>query len=224
MEIPQKGTFIDPLKTDSDKHAGVFRLKLNQPIETLVNQCCIGVGPRQMIPQNIVGDDARPATRKTAGADSTIEESLGIYNKTKVNKTMNKKQTIRLNESQLKRIVSESVKRVLKEDDSFQSQERMYGIIANLEADIKTVLHNTDTTSAQAFGSPEEKLRAISNALSHIDNGLSQEAEQTFNKLLDVISELQDLRIQLKTFGAKDSYWGHNFKTPHGTVGLSNYN
>ena len=32
MEIPQKVRFIDPLKTDSDKHAGVFRLKPNQPI------------------------------------------------------------------------------------------------------------------------------------------------------------------------------------------------
>lgn len=55
MEIPQKVTFIDTLKTDSNKHACVFRLKPNQPIETLMDQCCVGVGPKQMIPRNIVG-------------------------------------------------------------------------------------------------------------------------------------------------------------------------
>ncbi len=65
----------------------------------------------------------------------------------------------------------------------------------------------------------------ISNGLSHIDMNLSKQAETTFSKLLEVMSELQNLRINLKTLGAKDSYWGHNFQreTPHGTVGLSNY-
>ena len=137
---------------------------------------------------------------------------------------MNKKQVIKINENQLKHIVTETVKRVLKEDNNIASQERMYNIIANLESDMKTVISNTDTSSGQAFGSPEEKLHTISNALSHVDNGLSQQAKLTFDKLIEVISELQDLRIQLKTLNAKDSYWGHNFKTPNGTVGLSNYN
>ena len=141
---------------------------------------------------------------------------------------MNKKQRIRLNESQfnniVKKVVKESVKKLLREDNDITTQERMYDIIANLESDIKTVISNTDTSSRQAFGSPEEKLHSISNVLSHIDNGLSQQAMLTFDKLLEVISELQDLRIQLKTLNAKDSYWGHNFKTPNGTVGLSNYN
>lgn len=142
----------------------------------------------------------------------------------KENKKMNKKQVIKINENQLKQIVTETVKKVLKEDNNIASQERMYNIIANLESDMKTVISNTDTSSGQAFGSPEEKLHAISNALSHVDNGLSQQAKLTFDKLIEVISELQDLRIQLKTLNANDSYWGHRFKTPNGTVGLSNYN
>ena len=142
----------------------------------------------------------------------------------KENRNMNKKQVIKINENQLKQIVTETVKRVLKEDNNIASQERMYNIIANLESDMKTVISNTDISSGQAFGSPEEKLHAISNALSHVDNGLSQQAKLTFDKLIEVISELQNLRIQLKTLNAKDSYLGHNFKTPNGTVGLSNYN
>ena len=68
-----------------------------------------------MVPQNIVGNDARPATRKTAGADSTIEESLDIYNKTNENRKMNKKQVIKLSESDLHRIVKKSVNKILKE-------------------------------------------------------------------------------------------------------------
>jgi hypothetical protein len=143
------------------------------------------------------------------------------YNK---NTNMNKK-LIRLTESDLRRIVKESVNKVLNEDSGIDAQERIYHTIANLENDLKTVISNTDSSSNQAFGSPDEKLSMISNGLSHIDMNLSKQAETTFSKLLEVMSELQNLRINLKTLGAKDSYWGHNFQreTPHGTVGLSNY-
>jgi hypothetical protein len=135
------------------------------------------------------------------------------------------KQIIKLRESDLHRIVKESVKKIIKEGSDIDTQERLYHTIANLEADLKTVISNTDSSSNQAFNSPDEKLLMISNALSHIDMNLSKQAETTFSKLIEVISELQNIRINLKTFGAKDSYWGHNFQkeTPHGTVGLSNY-
>jgi hypothetical protein len=135
------------------------------------------------------------------------------------------KQIIKLRESDLHRIVKESVKKIIKEGSDIDTQERLYHTIANLEADLKTVISNTDSSSNQAFNSPDEKLLMISNALSHIDMNLSKQAETTFSKLLEVMSELQNLRINLKTLGAKDSYWGHNFQreTPHGTVGLSNY-
>lgn len=133
------------------------------------------------------------------------------------------KRTIRLTESDLHKVIEESVKRVLNENENLHSQERIYGIICNLESDIKTVISNTDSSSGQAFGSPEEKLQAITNALSHIDPSLSQETESSFNKLIEVISELQSIRIKLKQLGADDTYWGHKFNTPNGTVGLTNY-
>ena len=137
---------------------------------------------------------------------------------------MNKKR-IRLTEGDLHRIVRGSVQKILNEGSNIETQESLYHTIANLETDLKTVISNTDSSSNQAFDSPDEKLLMISNALSHIDMNLSKQAETTFSKLIEVISELQDIRIKLKTFGAKDSYWGHNFQkeTPHGTVGLSNY-
>ena len=82
---------------------------------------------------------------------------------------------------------------------------------------------NTDSSSNQAFGSPSEKLKMITNRLSHVDSNLSLQAESTFDKLIEVISELQDIRIAIKTLGANDKYWGHPYQTPNGTVGLSNY-
>lgn len=103
MEIPNSGCFVDPLKTDRDKHAGVYRLIPNKPIETVVSQSFVGVGPQQMIPQNTTGANARPATRKTYGMDNSIEESITMKN------------TIKLNESQFHTLVRESVKKVLKE-------------------------------------------------------------------------------------------------------------
>lgn len=149
----------------------------------------------------------------------TIDKNTGMK-ESKTHKNM-KKETIKMNETQLRNMIAESVKKVLKES----SQEDLYHIIANLEADIKTVISNTDSSSSQAFGSPDEKFKMIVNSLTHIDSNLSMKAESTFNKLLGVISELQDLRISLKTLGAKDSYWGHDFNTssPDGTVSLSNY-
>jgi hypothetical protein len=132
---------------------------------------------------------------------------------------MAKKQVIRLTESDLHRIIKESVNNVLSENE----QEKTYQIISNLEQDLKTVISNTDSSSSQAFGSSDEKLKMITNSLSHISTNLSIQAESTFNKLLEVISELQDIRITLKTLDAKDKYWGHPYKTPNGTVGLSNY-
>lgn len=155
--------------------------------------------------------DTVPSTKWNHGMDSSIEES-------KTNKNM-KKNVVKINENTLRQIVAESVKKALNED----SQENAYRIICNLEEDLKTVISNTDSSSSQAFGSPDEKLKMISNRLSHIEPNLSMQAEKTFKKLLEVISELQDIRINLKTLGAKDQYWGHSYETPNGTVGLSNY-
>lgn len=126
--------------------------------------------------------------------------------------------TIRLNERELHRLISESVKRMLNE-----SQESLYQQFCNLEQDLKTVIANTDSSSNQAFGSPDEKLKMITNAFSHIDNQLSEKSSATFQKLIEVISELQDIRIALKTLNSDDKYWGHKYKTTNGTVGLSNY-
>ena len=135
-----------------------------------------------------------------------------------------KRNRIRLTESDLNRIVKESVKRLLNEGENLDSQESYYIMFANLEQDLKTIISNTDSSSNQAFGSPDEKLKAIVNGLSHVNEDLAKKTEMTFGKLLEVIDELQDIRISLKTLGAKDTYLGHNFKTPNGTVGLSNYN
>lgn len=152
-------------------------------------------------------------------------EKETIYTENKTRQKM--KQRFRINESQLRRIVSESVKRCLNEDENqdFQliQQESLYKTLCSLNADIKTVISNTDTSSSQAFGSPEEKLAAISNALTHIDSDIAKQSESTFSKLIEVLSELQSLCTSLKTFGAEDPYWGHPFKTPFGTVSLSRY-
>lgn len=56
-----------------------------------------------------------------------------------------KKNTIKLNEAKLKKIVAESVKKVLMESQ----QENLYQTVCNLEEDLKTVIRNTDSTSNQ---------------------------------------------------------------------------
>ena len=127
-----------------------------------------------------------------------------------------------INEAQLRAIVKEAVSNVLREND-LDAQESIYQIICNLEEDIKTVISNTDSSANQAFGDAQEKLNAITNSLSHIDVNLAQQLHSTFVKLQEVITELRDIRISLKSLGANDSYWGHPFKTTNGTVGLNNY-
>ncbi len=158
------------------------------------------------------GDDYYSKLRKYREWNGQMYESK-IYKNMKQNVKRN-------NESQLRAIVAESVKKVLREG---YGQEGVYQTICNLEEDLKTVIANTDNSSSQAFGSPEEKLKMIANQLSHVDENMANQAGATFKKLMEVISELQDLRINLKTYGSKDSYWGHNFKTPNGTVGMSRY-
>lgn len=80
--------FEDPLK-DTTRHARVMILKPNENIKILV--------------------DNHPST--------TFNDAQTTDNKTNINcsKNMNKKNTIRLTESDLKRVISESVKKVLKE-------------------------------------------------------------------------------------------------------------
>lgn len=130
MEIPKNLAFIDPLKTDRDRHAGIYKLSPNQPIQTVVSQSFIGIGPKEMIPQNIAGDKARPATQKSHGADYPIEESNINNQKIKENRNMNKKQVIRINENQLRKIVTESVERVIREyNDYYQSDNQEEFII-----------------------------------------------------------------------------------------------
>lgn len=117
QQIPQKAKFYDPLMTDTDKHAGVYKLTPNQPIQTIVSQPFVGVEPMQMIPQNTVGNNARPSTNKSYGADAVSESK---NNESKNTKNM-KKNAIKLNENQLRQIVAESVKKVLKEDYDFNA-------------------------------------------------------------------------------------------------------
>lgn len=81
--------FEDPLK-DTTRHARVMILKPNENIKILV--------------------DNHPST--------TFNDAQTTDNKTNINcsKNMNKKNTIRLTESDLNRIITESVKRVLREN------------------------------------------------------------------------------------------------------------
>lgn len=81
QQIPQRGKFYDPLKTDTDKHAGVYKLMPNQAIQTMVSQSFIGIGPMQMIPQNTFDNKARPSTKKSYGADA-VSESKNNESKT----------------------------------------------------------------------------------------------------------------------------------------------
>lgn len=150
-----------------------------------------------------------------------ITHNSPTINESNTRKDM-KTNKIKLSETQLKKMVSEAVRNVLREND-LDAQESIYQIICNLEEDIKTVISNTDSSANQAFGDAQEKLNAITNSLSHIDANLAQQLHSTFVKLQEVITELRDIRISLKSFGANDSYWGHPFKTTNGTVGLSNY-
>lgn len=135
----------------------------------------------------------------------------------------NMKQRIRLTEGQLNRVIKESVKRIIREDDdTLNQQESCYQTICSLESDLETIIHNTDSSANQIFGGSDDKLMELANRLSHVDTELALQSQQTFAKLLEVISELRDIRIALKTLNSKDDYWGHNFKTPMGTVGYSN--
>ncbi len=96
----------------------------------------------------------------------------------KTENIMRNKRTYRLTESRLRGMIREAVKSVL-----IEGQEDMYSVIANLEHDLETIIHNTDNSSGQAFGSIQDKLLAISNTLSHVDPNLSQQAKSTFEKL-----------------------------------------
>ena len=136
---------------------------------------------------------------------------------------MNKKQ-IRLTESDLHRIVKESVKKLLKEgeNNALYFQEKLYKLIGQLVIDLKTVIKNTDTSNQQSFGSTEDKLRSISNLMYHTDKNMAQQAESTFGKLLQVINELEEIQQSLLTLGS-NSRWGHeSFGYPNGSVPLSN--
>ena len=150
-----------------------------------------------------------------------ITHNSPTINESNTKKDM-KANRIKLSETQLKKMVSEAVRNVLREND-LDAQESIYQIICNLEEDIKTVISNTDSSANQAFGDAQEKLNAITNSLSHIDANLAQQSHSTFVKLQEVITELRDIRISLKYLRANDSYLGHPFKTTNGTVGLSNY-
>jgi hypothetical protein len=153
-----------------------------------------------------------------------VTENKQYKNINSMKNTMNK---IRLTESQLHRVIKESVSKIIKENNSnydIELQEKIYQTICNLEEDLSTVIKNTDQSSGQAFGGSNDKLKAIYNSITHIGNTeISEQAKETFSKLLEVISELQDIRIKLKTFNAEDKYWGHNFKSTNGTVGLTQY-
>ena len=145
QQIPQNGKYYDPFETNTDKHAGVYKLTPNKPIETIVSQSFVGVGPKEMIPANISSDKARPATKRTYGADYPIEEN----NKTNENKTM-KKNAIRINEAQLKKIIAESVKKVLRESEDFIPQG--YKTMSNLGGSEIQISKSGDAARFRYYG------------------------------------------------------------------------
>ena len=101
--------FEDPLKTNIDRHAGVYLLRPNKPIKTIISQNNVGVGRNRLMPQNLtITSNNYPSAskRNMAGADYPIEETKTINNM---------KQTKKITESQLRDMIAESVKKVLNE-------------------------------------------------------------------------------------------------------------
>ena len=104
IRLSQTGVFTDPLEEDDEKHAVIYRHRTNQPTEDMTNK-------------------TRKAHRKKKAVQNkktiskTNNQPATDNNKTDKNesKNMSKKNTIRLTESDLKRVISESVKKVLNE-------------------------------------------------------------------------------------------------------------
>lgn len=104
IRLSQTGVFTDPLEEDDEKHAVIYRHRTNQPTEDMTNK-------------------TRKAHRKKKAVQNkktisqTNNQPVTDNNKTNKNenKNMSKKNTIRLTESELKKVITESVKRVLRE-------------------------------------------------------------------------------------------------------------
>lgn len=102
IRLSQTGVFTDPLEEDDEKHAVIYRHRTNQPTEDMTNK-------------------TRKAHRKKKAVQNkktisqTNNQPVTDNNKTNKNenKNMSKKNTIRLTESDLKRVISESVKTVI---------------------------------------------------------------------------------------------------------------
>ena len=104
IKLAQTGVFTDPLEEDDVKHAIIYRHRTNQPTVDMTSK-------------------TRKSHRKKKSAQNKITTSQATQttenNKTDKNesKNMNRKNTIRLTESELKKVITESVKNILKEND-----------------------------------------------------------------------------------------------------------
>lgn len=97
----------------------------------------------------------------------------GIINENKQYKNMNKKNTIRLTESELKKVITESVKRVLKEDNFFNQVDssRQTGNakevmeIYKFLTDVKNKIHFLHWSKNRINGDIQEKLSDAANTI-----------------------------------------------------------
>ena len=136
IKLAQTGVFTDPLEEDDVKHAIIYRHRTNQPTVDMTSK-------------------TRKSHRKKKSAQNKITTSQTTQttenNKTDKNesKNMNRKNTIRLTENKLKKVISESVRKVLNEIGDTNRGQYMLGRLHRR--------HNTDADYLSGVDSQARK-------------------------------------------------------------------
>lgn len=120
-EISRLGFYYDPFQQHEIKHASVSYLMPNEPEKIIIAPTLNKDLVSQNIATNINGIIC-PATKYGKGADDVIESKLiNNQNINENNMKSERKKVVRLTESDLHRVIKESVKKVLKENDDFKA-------------------------------------------------------------------------------------------------------
>lgn len=131
--------------------------------------------------KTIKGNELKTYLKSIGDAANYLLPQTTDNNKTNINcsKNMNKKNTIRLTESDLKRVISESVKRVLKEGLG----KRPYSDITDINVSINSMVDMLEKVSETYSGELDDETR---NMIAQIDNHFNEASElvyRLYNKL-----------------------------------------
>jgi len=131
---------------------------------------------------------------------------------------MKQKQTIKLNESQLRNIIKENIKKVLKEETDERGDA--YDVVASLHSDIRTVIVNH-------LGSINDEDKApyrLYHILKKFGEDNAKKGKEAIQMILKAEELLSDVYRHLN-FGDTSDYFGRGYGSRSGakaTIGLSN--